>query len=54
MTTRTVVKTVNGFRVYGAFTSMMDIDANGKVTYCNMVADSLEYRRMYSAYKKLA
>jgi hypothetical protein len=54
MTNRTVIKTINGFRVYGAFTSVMDIDTNGTVTYSNMVADCKEYRAMFRAYKNFA
>lgn len=54
MTTRTVTKTFNGFRVYGAFTSVMDINQAGEVTYSNMVADSKEYKAMFRAYKKFA
>lgn len=51
---RTVIKTVNGFRVYGAFTSLMDVNASGQVTYSNMASNSQEYRAMFRAYKKFS
>ena len=54
MTTRTVIKTTNGFRVYGAFTCIMDVNPAGEVTYSNVNADAKEYRAMFRAYKKFS
>jgi hypothetical protein len=50
--TRSVIKTSVGFVVYGAFTSMMRLDTNGNVVYCNMTADSKEYKAMLRTFKK--
>ena len=49
---RQVVKTADGFTVYGAFTCTMHLDNAGNVTYSNMKADSQEYRAMLQAYKQ--
>jgi hypothetical protein len=50
--TRQVVKTADGFTVYGAFTCTMRLDNAGNVTYSNMKADSQEYRAMLRVYKQ--
>jgi len=54
MTARIVKKTHNGFRVYGAFTCIMDINQAGEVTYSNLHPGCKEYTLMYRAYKKFA
>jgi len=46
-----IVKTLQGFRIYGNFGSMMDVSETGEVIYCNMVDDSSEYKRMVKFYK---
>lgn len=50
--TRTVTATKYGYRVYGAFSCIMDIDARGIVIYSNMVPLSSEYAAMYKAYRE--
>lgn len=50
--TRSVIKTSTGFVVYGAFTCIMHLDANGNVISSNLNADCKEYKAMYRTFKK--
>jgi hypothetical protein len=47
---RFITKTPNGFRVYGSFSCMMDIDANGQVTYSNVKQGCPEFMAMFRIY----
>jgi hypothetical protein len=48
---RSVIRTSEGFVVYGAFTCMMRLDTNGNVVYSNMKPDSKEHKAMLSTFK---
>lgn len=48
---RTIEKTAQGYRIYGAFTFIMDVDKNGKVFYSNLKEGCQEYREMYRVYE---
>lgn len=47
---RFITKTPNGFRVYGSYSCMMDLDANGQVTYSNVKQGCLEYMAMFRTF----
>lgn len=49
---RETIKTASGYRTYGAFTAVLDTDADGKATYSNMAETSDEYRRMMNNNRK--
>jgi hypothetical protein len=49
---RQVVKTHAGYRVYGAFSCIMDVANDGNVTYSNVNEGNNEYVAMFKAYKK--
>jgi hypothetical protein len=48
---RSVIRTSEGFVVYGAFTCMMRLDTNGNVVYSNMKPQAKEYKAMLSTFK---
>ena len=47
---RFITKTPNGFRVYGSYSCMMDLDFYGQVTYSNVKQGCLEYMAMFRTY----
>ena len=47
---RFITKTPQGFRVYGSYSCMMDLDFYGQVTYSNVKQGCLEYMAMFRTY----
>jgi hypothetical protein len=47
---RFITKTPNGFRVYGSWSCIMDIDSYGQVTYSNVKQGCLEWMSMFKTY----
>lgn len=47
---RFITKTPNGFRVYGSWSCIMDIDSYGEVTYSNVKQGCLEWMSMFKTY----
>lgn len=47
---RFTVQTPNGFRVYGEFSCIMDIDKQGQVTYSNVNNRCKEYLAMFRTF----
>jgi hypothetical protein len=46
-----IIKTLTGFTVYNAFGSMMHLNKQGEVIYCNLVQDAPGYRAMVEFFK---
>jgi hypothetical protein len=47
---RFISKTPNGYRVYGSYSCIMDIDQTGQVTYSNVKQGCTEYMAMFRVY----
>jgi hypothetical protein len=47
---RFVLSKLNGFRVYGSYSCIMDFDVNGQVTYTNVKQGCPEYMAMFRTF----
>lgn len=46
------IKTIEGFKVYGPFGSVMHADSNKVVTYCNLNESANGYKRLKNSLNK--